>query len=507
MIATSLERKNDLEALAKMTGTASKHVEPSGLSPDELSARKFAAVQLEAYFEEKRRLAELWTPEFAKLQAARDIDTFRAAPDNARLFFGAGIALQSAANPAYQAEIQSATPELAKPLDGVTAASGALVDSFQAARPGLDKDDRKQAESLANEKMRVAEVVAWTPAQIFENAQKFKTDYAYETETLGDNGFYARADMLRDTNANPAYRAEILKVAPDVLALAESDRANMPTLKVQETLGAAFAAAAAAPSAPLKNTMEADKDQPILNRTDYIVPRAVASNYNELDGKFFAKDSQRLMFEDKGKSLATSTDDKKAVADMVALAKSKNWSEFQLSGSKDFRREAWLQAESQGIKTRGYTPKDGDLAALKSLTEERQKNSITPIVERRKEVETTITTNTPRHDFNKNQAALFAAGEAGKAANSLILKDKPAFQDLKQKELDAVAFWRGIVMEQNKDQPASIQETRLAEFDGKMADPKMRQALPDPALGSIESDVKINIKAAEHKHPEHELSL
>ena len=78
---------------------------------------------------------------------------------------------------------------------------------------------------------------------------------------------------------------------------------------------------------------------------------------------------------------------------------------------------------------------------------------------------------------------------------------------MKQKELDAVAFWRGIVMEQNKDQPASIQETRLAEFDGKMADPKMRQSLPDPALGSIESDVKVNIKAAERKTPEHELSL
>ena len=45
-----------------------------------------------------------------------------------------------------------------------------------------------------------------------------------------------------------------------------------------------------------------------------------------------------------------------------------------LSGSQEFRREAWLQAESQGIKTQGYTPKQSDLAALETLRQERSKH-------------------------------------------------------------------------------------------------------------------------------------
>jgi Large polyvalent protein-associated domain 7 len=425
MVATTLERNTDLEAIARMNAAAKSHVEPTDLSADAQSTRTFNALELQAIFDEKRRRAELWPIDAAKAEAKRDIEAFRAAPENSRLFLAAGISVQAAVSPAYHAEIRANTPELAQGDFGVNESSSALYASFRA-----------------------------TPASPLNKPLELNPNASSE-------------DRLA------SFAAELEK--------------NKPT--------------------SVANAIEAERDQPILTRTEYVVPRAVVNSYNELEGKFYAKDSQRLMFEDKGKSLSTSTDDKKAIADMVVLAKSKNWSEFQLSGSKEFRREAWLQAESQGIKTRGYTPQDADLAVLKTLTAERQKNSITPIIERRKEVETTITTVAPRHDVNKNQAALYAAGEAGKTANMLILKDKPAFQDLKQKELDSVAFWRGIVREQNKDQPSAIQEARLAEFDGKMADPKLRQALPDPALSSIESDVKINAKANEHKTPEHELSL
>jgi hypothetical protein len=67
---------------------------------------------------------------------------------------------------------------------------------------------------------------------------------------------------------------------------------------------------------------------------------------------------------------------------MVSLAKAKQWNSLKLSGSKEFRREAWLQAESQGIKTSGYTPKQADLAALEAMRQERATNSIQPVRER-----------------------------------------------------------------------------------------------------------------------------
>jgi Large polyvalent protein-associated domain 7 len=266
-----------------------------------------------------------------------------------------------------------------------------------------------------------------------------------------------------------------------------------------------------APAVDAATNALAPEATPLLKRDEYILPRAITQAYNTHEGKFFDKTKpERLVFQDDGVKLATATDDKKAIADMVTLAKSKNWGELKLSGSQEFRREAWLQAESQGIKTAGYTPKEADLAQLKTLQQERSKNTITPVGERQRETAAAAIAAAPaqRHDINKNQAALALAGEANKTANMATLKEKPAFQGISAKELEAVAFWRGIVMEENKDQPKPIQTTRLAEFDGKMEDSKNRAALPDPALASIESDVKVHAKEAkEHKTPEHDLSL
>jgi hypothetical protein len=153
-----------------------------------------------------------------------------------------------------------------------------------------------------------------------------------------------------------------------------------------------------------------------LGKDEFIIPRALMQKYVEVDGKFYTKDakSPRVMFEDQGNKLRTSTTDSEAIADMVTLAKAKQWTSLKLSGSREFRREAWLQAESQGIKTTGYTPKQTDLVTLEALRQERATNSIQPVLGRQPAAHTvnqpetaqayehaTTTTRPVRHTNNK----------------------------------------------------------------------------------------------------------
>lgn len=255
----------------------------------------------------------------------------------------------------------------------------------------------------------------------------------------------------------------------------------------------------------LDNLMDAQESRKSLAKDDYIVPRSVANKYEQVDGKFFSKDekSPRLMFEDKGKALATSGTDRAAIADMVTLAKAKQWDSLSLSGSQEFRREAWLQAESQGIKTKGYTPKEQDLAQLQALTQQRQVNTIQPIAERGKAQEAETRT-APRHDINKNQAALVDGAMKLRSSNMQELSTMKQFQGMSAQDLGKVAFWRGMVQEQTKTQPKSVRDASVAHFDKEMQDPNKVKQLPDPAL---KETGKAQIKERTQERNSHEQEL
>lgn len=255
----------------------------------------------------------------------------------------------------------------------------------------------------------------------------------------------------------------------------------------------------------LDNLMDAQESKKSLAKDDYIVPRSVSNKYEQVAGKFFSKDekSPRLMFEDKGKALATSSTDKAAISDMVTLAKAKQWDSLALSGSQEFRREAWLQAESQGIKTKGYTPKEQDLAQLQALTQQRQVNTIQPIAERGKAQEAETRT-APRHDINKNQAALADGAMKLRSSNMQELSTMKQFQGLSAQDLGKVAFWRGIVQEETKTQPKTERDERLAHFDKEMQDPNKVKQLPDPAL---KETGKAQIKERTQERNSHEQEL
>lgn len=117
--------------------------------------------------------------------------------------------------------------------------------------------------------------------------------------------------------------------------------------------------------------------KPILNLAYKAPPDGLEVRYLFVDGKYVdAGNGVTTIFQDKGKYLATAKEDIQTVHDMVEVAKAKGWERLKLSGTPEFKRLMYIEAESQGIKTRGYRPAAEDLAMVNKRQEERSLNQV-----------------------------------------------------------------------------------------------------------------------------------
>jgi hypothetical protein len=78
-------------------------------------------------------------------------------------------------------------------------------------------------------------------------------------------------------------------------------------------------------------------------------------------------------YEDKGNKLETRSNRENVAENMIRAAEVRGWGEIKVSGTKTFRREAWLEAVARGIHVKGYIPTEQDKHSLSRKT-----NSLTP---------------------------------------------------------------------------------------------------------------------------------
>lgn len=130
--------------------------------------------------------------------------------------------------------------------------------------------------------------------------------------------------------------------------------------------------------------------KPILDLAYKTPPDGLDARYVFADGRYIdAENGRTTIFQDKGKYLATIRQDIQTVHDMVEVAKAKGWERLKLSGTPEFKRLMYIEAESQGIKTRGYQPTPADLAMVAKRQEERSLNQIQPDLAQEKAKERT----------------------------------------------------------------------------------------------------------------------
>nr|WP_227747001.1 LPD7 domain-containing protein [Paraburkholderia franconis] len=111
------------------------------------------------------------------------------------------------------------------------------------------------------------------------------------------------------------------------------------------------------------------RPKPIFEKIGYEIPKSVSDRYVAFEGKYLDRKSEAVHFEDRGRSLATASEDRDVIAHMVAVAQAKHWGELQLKGSEEFRRQAWIAAELADMPTRGFKPDAQDHAMLQAARE------------------------------------------------------------------------------------------------------------------------------------------
>lgn len=113
------------------------------------------------------------------------------------------------------------------------------------------------------------------------------------------------------------------------------------------------------------------------------IPKALLNKYYVVDDKYhFKGNPEKVAFEDSGKALKTTIDDKHIAASMVEVAKAKKWETIQVKGSEEFKRNVWLEASMKGMIVKGYEPRDIDLALLNDMKKEQGKEVVHNTIEK-----------------------------------------------------------------------------------------------------------------------------
>ncbi|MCL1078422.1 hypothetical protein D5R81_11460 [Parashewanella spongiae] len=98
------------------------------------------------------------------------------------------------------------------------------------------------------------------------------------------------------------------------------------------------------------------------------LPDRISKLYLEVDSKYyFSSRPKCLAFIDKGNKLQTKLSHTQVISDLLSIAKQRNWEFIKLSGTKAFKRQAWLQASVQNMNVRGYRPDKEDVKKLQAL--------------------------------------------------------------------------------------------------------------------------------------------
>lgn len=118
------------------------------------------------------------------------------------------------------------------------------------------------------------------------------------------------------------------------------------------------------------------------------IPDAVKQRFIQVDNKFHFPD-KTLAFEDRGRKLATRSENQEVVRSMVAITYARGWDRITVRGTEEFRRAAWLEASLTGIEVSGYKPTNVEKAHLATLLERQggtRENSIEEREPREREV-------------------------------------------------------------------------------------------------------------------------
>jgi hypothetical protein len=184
----------------------------------------------------------------------------------------------------------------------------------------------------------------------------------------------------RSTRGNRTNGANV----PEIGAQAEAEQAlpnsvtEAPHLEVGRKRSARKAQNAVAPESNLAHQASAgthpSSPATRLELLDRVMPERIWQRYSNIGDDFHFPDGN-LAFRDEGNRLSTKLENRELVRDLVAIARERGWA-IEISGTQEFKRRAWQEAQLAGLTVRNYEPTELERQQLaQRLSRERSTTS------------------------------------------------------------------------------------------------------------------------------------
>lgn len=327
--------------VAKEVQTATTENDRRIAEKEDRKMAEFVSMQLA-----KGERAAAWTPEQAADQARKDVQHLRTAGPTERHYATGDMAIAVERSKAYADALAKEAPDVAREVE---------------ARREQDAAERAAAEQRrdsisASAQSRAALIDAAALAAV-ANVRTRET--ARVVEQLASSPDTA-TQQLRD--AQQSLKAPPLDgrvTAPD-----DPDIAAQRARALKRPVG------------------EEELSQALLTRFIVSHEKRGLLDKGTTEFTFRNGDEQgRVAFVDAGKALSTEREDKATIRAMIEVATAKNWKEVTVSGTDDFKRNAWIEASLIGLQVRGYEPREADKQMLAELQQRNKPANVITAVE------------------------------------------------------------------------------------------------------------------------------
>ncbi len=222
--------------------------------------------------------------------------------------------------------------------------------------------------------------------------------------------------------------------------------------------------------------------------------KLVPLTYIGIENKYyFSNRPQALAFIDKGNKLQTRLTQAKVIGDLLNIAANRQWAEIKLTGSRDFRREAWFQAKQQGMKVRGYRPDEHDLKRIAQSEIKTPANKTTSNTANAK-------TEPPLNEIEKVNHYV----EQNHSDNSRQLPSQQSATNQEATIKAAKEFCKAMKPQEQKSFMEKVKQ-RLQIFASKLQ--PLSQSLSQPVPNQQQSSDQTHKLAQKNKEKQHEYEL
>jgi len=124
-----------------------------------------------------------------------------------------------------------------------------------------------------------------------------------------------------------------------------------------------------------KQTDEQESFAPYLSEPESIAKRYYVEEKRGSRRYFEDYKRMHLAMRATDTTISSKREDLNTIRAMMEIAEARGWNSIKIRGSSEFKREAWIEATSRGLKSQGFIPSDSDRQEADRRRDEREQQT------------------------------------------------------------------------------------------------------------------------------------